>query len=202
MLEEIIVERCDEVIGIGMDGDELTAPPEKFTDVFRTAAEAGLRRTAHAGHDAPASSVTTCLDLLGCERIDHGYRVLDEPEVVARVRGQRVPFTTSLGCPPLCGWPADLERTPIKAMIDEGLWVSIHTDDPTMLHTDLGTEYVRFCSTFGYEAREARDLAMSALEMAWLDDDEMRSMRVAFQREIDDLERELLEPPPPHGALR
>jgi adenosine deaminase len=196
MLEDIVAERRDEVIGIGMDGDELTAPPEKFAEVFRTAAKAGLRRTAHAGHDAAPSSVTTSLDLLGCERIDHGYHVLDDPAVLARVRDQRVPFTTSLGCPPLCGWPAELERTPIKAMIDAGLWVSIHSDDPTMLHTDLGTEYVRFCSTFGYGAREARDLAMSALEMAWLDDDEMRSMRRAFEREMDELEQELSESHP------
>jgi adenosine deaminase len=202
MLEEILEERRDEVIGIGMDGDELTAPPEKFADVFRKAAEEGLRRTAHAGHDAPPSSVTTSLDLLGCERIDHGYHVLDDPAVVARVRDQRVPFTTSLGCPPLCGWPAELERTPIKPMMDEGLWVSIHTDDPAMLHTDPGTEYVRFCSTFDYGVREVRDLALAALEMAWLDDDEMRSMRTAFEREIDDLERELGETLSPPGDVR
>jgi adenosine deaminase len=196
MLDEILAERCDEVIGLGMDGDELMDPPEKFADMYRMAAHAGLRLTAHAGHDAPPSSVTTCLDLLGCERIDHGYHVLDEPQVVARVRDERVPFTTSLGCPPLCGWPAELERTPIKAMIDEGLWVSIHTDDPTMLHTDLGTEYVRFCSTFGYGPREARRLALSALEAAWLDDEEMRRMRADFEREMDDLKQELSESQP------
>ena len=69
-----------------------------------------------------------------------------------------------------------------------------------MLHTDLGTEYVRFCSTFGYGAREARDLALSALEMAWLDDDEKRSMRAAFEREMDELEEELSESQPTGGV--
>ena len=191
MLDDIVRERRDEVIGLGMDGDELRDPPEKFAGLFRAAAKAGLRRTAHASHDAAASYVTTCLDLLGCDRIDHGYHVLDDPTVLGRVRDQGVPFTSSLGCPPLCGWPKELDRTPIRAMLDEGLRVSIHTDDPTMLHTDVGTEYIRFCTTFRSDPVEVRRLVLSAVDAAWLDDDERRRMRADFEREIDELEREV-----------
>ena len=191
MLDEVIRERRDEVIGIGMDGYELRDPPEKFADAFRAAGRAGLRRTAHASHDAPAMYVTTCLDLLKCDRIDHGYHVLSDPDVLRRTREEAVPFTTSLGCPPLCGWPKELKLTPIKRMLDEGLRVSIHSDDPTMLHTDVGTEYVRFCTTFDYGPAEVRGLVLEALDAAWIDDDEKRSMRGEFLREIDDLERQL-----------
>jgi adenosine deaminase len=191
MLDHVVHERRDEVIGLGMDGDELRDPPEKFAEVFRAAARAGLHRTAHASHDAPATYVTTCLDLLGCERIDHGYHVLDDPAVLTRVRDEGVPFTATLGCPPLCGWPKELERSPIRSMIDEGLWVSIHTDDPAMLHTDVGTEYVRWCTTFGLGPAEARNLALAAVDAAWMDDDEKRRMRAEFEWEMDDLEEML-----------
>ena len=191
MLEEIIAYRRDEVLGIGMDGDELRDPPEKFAEVFRAAARAGLRLTAHASHDAPAAYVTTCLDLLGCERIDHGYHLLDDPVVLTRVRDQGVPLTATLGCPPLCGWPKELELTPIKSMLDEGLRVSIHTDDPAMLHTDPGTEYVRYCTTFGLGPTEARHLALSAVDAAWMDDEDKRRTRAEFEREMDELEEAL-----------
>ncbi len=199
MLDDILRERREEVIGLGMDGDELQDPPEKFAEVFRSAGRAGLRLTAHASHDAPPAYVTTCLDLLGCERIDHGYHTLDDPIVLERLREDGVPITSSLGCPPLCGWPAEIEKTPIKAMLDAGLRMSIHTDDPTMLHTDLGTEYVRFCTTFGYGPAEAKNLAMSAVEAVWLDDDERRRMQKRFEVEIDRLERSLSRDERPTG---
>lgn len=194
MLDLILEHRRDEVIGLGMDGDELTAPPEAFAGVFRAAGRAGLRRTAHTAHDAPASTVTTCLDELGCERIDHGYHLLDDAPVLARVRDEGVPITTSLGCPPLCGWPAELERTPIRTMIERGLRVSIHSDDPTMLHTDVGTEYVRFCTTFGDGPAAAGDLVLAAVDAAWLDDGDRRSMREAFERETAALRAQLEQP--------
>lgn len=187
MLEEILAERHDVVVGLGMDGDELLDPPEKFVDVFRAAGREGLRLTAHASHDAPAAYVATCLDVLGCERIDHGYHILDDEVLLARARDQRVPFTTSLGCPPLCGWPKELERTPIRRMMDEGLWVSIHTDDPAMLQTDPGTEYARFCTTFDLGVDGALRLAASAMDQAWMDDEERREMRQDFEKEIAEL---------------
>ena len=132
--------------------------------------------------------MTTCLDNLGCERIDHGYHVLDDPLVLGRVRAENVPFTTSLGCPPLCGWSAEIQRTPIKVMLDEGLNVSIHSDDPTMLHTDVGNEYVRFCTAFDYGPAEARHLVLAAVDAAWLEDDDKQRMRKEFELEIDQLE--------------
>jgi adenosine deaminase len=191
MLEEVLAERRDEVIGIGLDGDELLDPPEKFTVVFRAAASAGLRRTAHASHDAPAAFITTCLDVLGVDRVDHGYHVLDDEVVLARTRDDGVAFTASLGCPPLCGWPPEVEHTPIKQMRDRGLRVTLHTDDPTMLHTDVGTEYVRYGTAFGLGPAEAKALVLEAVDMAWLDDDERRRMRADLEREIDELAGEL-----------
>ena len=89
MLEDILRERRDEVIGLGMDGDELRDPPEKFTEVFRKAANAGLRLTAHAAHDSPASYVTTDLTSLGASASTMAYHVLDDPLVLGRVRAEK-----------------------------------------------------------------------------------------------------------------
>ena len=195
MLEDVLAQRRDEVIGIGLDGDELLDPPEKFTGVFEAAARGGLHRTAHASHDAPATYITTCLDVLGVERIDHGYHVLDDEAVLGRTRDDGVAFTASLGCPPLCGWPPEIEHTPIKQMRDRGLRVTLHTDDPTMLHTDVGTEYVRYGTAFGLGPAEAKALVLDAVDMAWLDDDERRRMRADLEREIDELSATLVAEP-------
>ncbi len=88
MVEQVLAHRPDELIGLGMDGAEAPDPPEKFVESYRLAGEGGLRLTAHACEDAPAENITTCLDVLGCERIDHGYHILGDERVVERCRGR------------------------------------------------------------------------------------------------------------------
>ena len=70
----------EEVIGLGMDYLETGHPPEKFWKAYQIAREGGLHLTAHAGEfGEPWNNVETSLDLLKCERIDHGYTIVDNP---------------------------------------------------------------------------------------------------------------------------
>src|SRR5260370_41928331 len=79
MVEEVLENRVDELIGLGMDGAEAPDPPEKFAEAFALARRGGVRLTSHATEDAPPVNITTCLDPLGCERNDHGYPLLTCP---------------------------------------------------------------------------------------------------------------------------
>ena len=136
--------------------------------------------------------VTTCLDLLGCERLDHGYHILEDPEVVARCRGEGITFTV---CPTstsvVYGWP-DLTQHPITKMMDAGLRVMLNSDDPTMFHTDIGEEYVRFRGQNNYGPKVVRQLVLQGVDATWCDDVDKAAMRHAFEAEIDTLDRELL----------
>ena len=59
MVEAVVANPRDEVIGIGMDYLEVGNPPEKFWMAYRLAERNGLRRTAHAGElDALAPTVS------------------------------------------------------------------------------------------------------------------------------------------------
>src|SRR5690348_2845742 len=68
MTEEVIANRRDELIGLGMDAAEAPDPPEKFVESFARAGRAGLHRTSHAAEDGPPADITACLDVLGCGR--------------------------------------------------------------------------------------------------------------------------------------
>jgi len=111
--------------------------------------------------------------------------------VVARCRGEGVTFTV---CPTstavVYGWP-DLTQHPITKMMDAGLRVMLNSDDPTMFHTDIGEEYVRFCgrTTMGQRCRQ---LVLQGVDATWCDDVDKAAMRRAFEAEIDALDRELL----------
>jgi adenosine deaminase len=196
MLDAVLAHRPAELIGLGMDAAEAPDPPEKFASVFQRAGRAGLHRTSHASEDAPPRNITTCLDLLGCERIDHGYHILEDEAVIRRCREQGVYFTC---CPTstavVYGWP-DLTQHPIKGMVDNGLRIMLNSDDPTMFHTDVAKEYVDLCAALHYGPDRVREFVMNGVEAAWLDDEERSVMRRSFGAEFDELLAQVSGPVP------
>jgi adenosine deaminase len=193
MVEEVIEHRRDEVIGLGMDAAEAPDPPEQFADCFALAGKAGLHRTSHASEDGPAVNITTCLDLLGCERIDHGYHILQDDAVVARCRDDGIHFT----CGPtstavVYGWP-DLTKHPINGMLAAGLLLHLNSDDPTMFHTDIGKEYVDFVGQNGYPPDVAKTMVLNGVDATWLDPSDKASLRAAMEAEIAALDAALDE---------
>jgi adenosine deaminase len=192
MTEEVIANRRDELICLGMDAAEAPDPPEKFVESFALAGRAGLRRTSHASEDGPPVNITTCLDVLGCERIDHGYHILEDDDVVARCRDEGIHFTC---CPTstsvVYGWP-DLRTHPINAMMSAGLLVHLNSDDPTMFHTDIGKEYVDFVGQNDYAPEIAKQLVRNGVDATWLDESDKVELHRMFDDEIATLDKELV----------
>jgi adenosine deaminase len=186
LVEEVIANPCDEVIGVGLDHNELAGPPAAFVEAFARAREAGLHRTAHAGERNSSEEIAASLDLLGCERIDHGYAVLGDRALVARMRDDGVHVTT---CWTISVWHHGDDRgtTPIGRMAEAGLWISINSDDPPMAGTDIGEEYVRAAATLGLSRERMVEFVFAALDAAWLPEDERRRMRDELEREIAQL---------------
>jgi adenosine deaminase len=191
MVEELLGCLRPEVIGLGMDAAEAPDPPEKFVASFRAAKAGGLRLTSHASEDAPPVNITTCLDLLGCERIDHGYHILSDQAVIDRCLDEGISFTV---CPTstavVYGWP-DLSSHPIIGMVDAGLTCMLNSDDPTMFHTDIGKEYVDMVPAAGWGLATVRELMLNGVEAAWLDDSDKVAMAAEFAAEFDRLALEL-----------
>lgn len=191
MTKEVLANRRDEVIGLGMDAAEAPDPPERFFEAFRTAGEAGFHLTSHAAEDGPPKNISTCLDLLGCERIDHGYHILEDDAVVERCVEDGIHFTC---CPTstavVYGW-SDLTTHPINGMMNAGLLVHLNSDDPTMFHTDIGKEYADFVGQNDYAPEIAKQLVHNGVDASWLDPSEKAALHRTFDDEIAALDKEL-----------
>ncbi|NHN84570.1 adenosine deaminase [Acetobacter musti] len=188
MVRDVIAHPRDEVIGIGMDCAEFRGPPELFREAFALARSSGLRCTAHACEDnqtpeqAPPRNVETCLDVLGCDRIDHGYNLMADPALVCRCRERGVPFTV---CPQTCV-PERLEKrwTTLRAMRDAGLFLVPCTDDPPMFGTDIGAAYVTMARELSMGVKEIAAMSLRAIDATWLPELEKISMKEDFRQEI------------------
>jgi adenosine deaminase len=164
------------VIGIGLEGSELAGAPGSFAAAYRLAAEHGLRRTAHAGEHFPAASyVLACLDELGCDRIDHGYFVLESDAATARCRDEGVAFTCAFTTSRKSWIP--WRRASVARMIEDGLQVCLNSDDPTMFPTTLLNEYLQAHDELGLSLDAITDLASNAVEASWMEETVKTSWR-------------------------
>jgi adenosine deaminase len=186
-LDLVLSDRREEVVGIGLDYDEVGNPPRLYAGIYERAKKAGLHVTAHAAENGPSSNVADSLDLLGCDRIDHGYHVVDDPALVAACRQRGVFFTV---CPTTTTHTTtfrDLSSPEhaIRRMRDSGLHLVINTDDPALFHTDLANEYLLAATHLGFTPRELGDMALNGLRASWLDDTTKRSWIAEWGAEID-----------------
>lgn len=159
----------DGVIAVGLDSSEVGNPPERFEEVFDMARTMGLRTVAHAGEEGPASYITGALDVLGVERIDHGIRCLDDPDVVTRLRRGRVPLTV---CPlsNLALRVVDrLEDHPLPRLLAEDLVVSLHSDDPAYFGGYIAENYTRSADALDLDVSVLAQLAANSIRSSFLD---------------------------------
>jgi adenosine deaminase len=156
---EVATRHVDEgVLGIGLGGEE-RFPPEPYADIFREGIANGLRSIPHAGETHGPASIRGAIDALGAERIGHGIRVLEDPDLVAEVRERGIGFDV---CPTsnlmTRSAPSTAEH-PLPAMLDAGLLCTLASDDPSMFHAFLTDEYELCRRAFGFDDRAIAALA-------------------------------------------
>ncbi|MFD8812472.1 adenosine deaminase [Streptomyces sp. NPDC059627] len=176
----------DRITGIGLDSAEVGNPPVKFREVYEAAAELGLRRVAHAGEEGPPEYITEALDLLGVERVDHGLRCMEDPELVARLVRERIPLTLC----PLSNVRLRavdvLAEHPLPAMIEAGLLCTVNSDDPAYFGGYVADNYHAVRDALGLSREQMRELARNSFLASFLDDDE--ELRARYLAEVDAFE--------------
>ena len=193
MMERLVEEYRDDIIGLGSDSGDGTGRADQFLETYRFAQRHGLRTTVHAAESRnTAHNFSYAVDVLKCDRIDHGYDIVGHQTMVQRAKDDGLWFTC---CPSalavVLGWK-DRANQPIRNMIELGLKVTLNSDDPPMFRTDIGNEFVETCIAMDFDDAEAEALCLGGIDASWLDDSEKRSMRGQFVRDIATLRAELL----------
>ncbi|WP_221352594.1 adenosine deaminase [Streptomyces beigongshangae] len=165
------------ITGVGLDSAEVGHPPAKFREVYEAAAALGLRRVAHAGEEGPPAYITEALDVLGAERIDHGLRCLEDPEVVARLVRDRVPLTLCPLSNVRLRAVGTLAEHPLPAMLDAGLLCTVNSDDPAYFGGYAEDTFDAVRAALGLSPEQLRELARNSFTAAFLDHDEERRSR-------------------------
>jgi len=179
MLSAILPFRGD-IIGVGLDSTEIGYPPELFEGVYARAAAEDLRLVAHAGEEGGPETVAAALDVLHVERVDHGIRAMEDPALVRRLRDERVPLTV---CPlsNVCLRVVDtLADHPLPVMLEEGLVVTINSDDPPYFGGYVDANYAAIQEQCAVTPGQLETLALNSFDAAFIDE----ASRRAWKKEV------------------
>ena len=170
----------DKIIGVGLDSSEVGHPPAKFKKVFYRARNEGFRLVAHAGEEGPPDYVWEAIEVLGIDRIDHGNRALEDPELVKRIVKDGLALTV---CPlsnlRLCG-VRDMKDHPLRRMLDAGLKVTINSDDPAYFGGYVNENFASVAAALGLSAAELTQIARNSFAASFMPDVEKQRALTVF----------------------
>jgi len=173
----------DGIVGLSLAGLESGHPNSQFIGLFREARQASLGISVHAGEWGPPTNIIEAIEQLGADRIGHGVRILEAPEVVALARERRVTFEVCPTSNYQSGVVEELSAHPLPQMMAAGLNVTVNTDDPSISQIELSDEYRLACETLGLELDQLRACVLHAAQAAFLPEGERQSLVAAIEKE-------------------
>jgi len=129
------------VVGVGLGGLEAQFPPEPYAPVFELAKAEGLGSVPHAGEVVGPESIRGALHALQADRIRHGIRAVEDPDLLAELAEHGIVLDVSPVSNVRTGAVASLVEHPLPKLVEAGVLCSISTDDPAMFDTDLTRDY-------------------------------------------------------------
>jgi adenosine deaminase len=158
----------DWILGVGLDSAEKANPPSKFKDVFAEARRQGFKLVAHAGEEGPPEYIWQALEILQVARIDHGIRCLEDKKLVQRLIDQQIPLTVC----PLSNVRLQvvhgMQNHPLKIMLEEGLCVTLNSDDPAYFGGYLNENFIAAQQALDLKEEQIKLLAKNSLTSSFL----------------------------------
>lgn len=131
----------DHILGIDLADSERDFPLREFLPSVRKAKDAGLNVTIHTGEDTPASFVGETIELADPDRIGHGIHAIEDRRVVELIKARGITLEVNPWSNYLTNSVRTIEEHPLKKLFDLGVKVTINSDDPEVLETNLNNEY-------------------------------------------------------------
>lgn len=179
------------IIALGLGGPEIDNPPELFAEAFDLAYEAGLPSLPHAGETEGPASIWGALNALHADRIGHGVRCLEDQALVQELRERQIPLDVSPSSNVCLGVAPSLEAHPLPRLLEEGLFVTINSDDPPMFNTTLTEEYLRICETFNFDLAQIKTLVLNGVRASLLPRAARSKLLAEFLAEFNELDQRL-----------
>jgi adenosine deaminase/aminodeoxyfutalosine deaminase len=140
---------------------------EPFKELYARARDNGLRLTAHAGETIGPESIWAALNI-GAERIGHGLSAQDDPELIELLAERQVPVEINITSNLRTASCPSLAAHPVRRYFDQGLMITLNSDDPALFGSNLIGEYALAHDAFDFTEEHLREVAANSFEASFL----------------------------------
>jgi adenosine deaminase len=163
--------------GVDLSGDESKFPVFHYRAAFDLVRQAGLRISVHAGEWAGPDSVWDAVRILHAERIGHGVRSCEDPELIKYLSRAGVTLEVCPTSNVATEVYPSLLAHPLRQLYDAGVKVTISSDDPPLFGTDMDQEYTLLETIYGFTPEQIAEVTLNAVDAAFMADDEKALLR-------------------------
>ena len=172
------------VVGVDLAGDEENYPTALFTRALGLARDGGLGITVHAGEFAGPASIWTAVYQAGAQRLGHGIRAVEDPELMAYLREHRITLEVCPSSNIRLGLSASMGHHPVGALMAAGVPVTINSDDPVLLKTNLSRELHTVATAFSLTTGDLKALMDAAARAAFMPADQSKVLQRQLARVV------------------
>ncbi len=166
-------EKFPSIIGIGLGGDERRCGSKPFRALYAEAKDAGLRLTNHAGETTGPDAIWDALRI-GSERIGHALSAIDDGPLMQELRAKQIPLELNPTSNVRTGVCPSFSSHPLRRYFDDGMLVTLNSDDPAFFGANLLDEFVQAHELQGFTREDLRKLAANSLEASFLPEERRR----------------------------
>jgi adenosine deaminase len=159
----------DWIVAIGLDSTEMHDSPNKFSELFAQAREYGFLTVASAGETSPPEYIWQAIDNLKVSRIGFGVRCVEDQDLMSRMAMTRIPISVSPIANVKLGLIKSMRQHPLKKMYDEGLCVTINSDNPAYFRAYLNDNFKSAQEALRFDKNEIYELARNSFLASFLD---------------------------------
>jgi adenosine deaminase len=157
-----------QIVAIDLADSEEIYPIREFVKPVMKAREAGLKITIHSGENTPASAVVDTIKKVSPDRIGHGIHVIEDMSAVELVKARDITLEVNPWSNFLTNSVPRIEEHPLKKLFDLGVKVTINSDDPEVLETNLNNEYRIAHEVLGMSLKDIAVCNRFAVEASFL----------------------------------
>lgn len=162
------------IVGVGLGGNEIDFPPILFKEIFLEARKNDIRTTVHAGEAAGPESIFSALIDLKTERIGHGVRAVEDPELVEYLYEKQVPLEVCITSNLKTKVFPSLKNHPFDEFYRKGLMVTINSDDPAMFGADITDELYLLYNSLKYSYNDLKQITLNSFKSSFLSESEKK----------------------------
>ena len=173
------------VVAFDLAGAEYNFPAKKHKEAFYTVIDHNMATTVHAGEAYGAESISQALHYCHADRIGHGTRLYENPDLEQYVLDRRVPLEICITSNLQTHAVPSAESHPVRRYFDLGIVVCLNTDNRLMSATTVTAELMLAHQKLGFTRAEIDRVILYGFESAFLPHREREALVAGVTRDLE-----------------